>query len=292
VTSLKPCIVAVIALLLSVDTVAQRVTRARQLADDNLAIPVLITSGNSSGTGFFVASQGAVFLATAKHVLFLEDGTSLRGTFATARARGSDPKDSTISSMTLDLVALRKRELLKVHATQDIASIRIGKTQGDLSLVTEDGVRVDQVSVSPMTIVATRQIKRYAEVLVSNDAFVFGYPTSVGGPTQIDYDRPLLRRALVAGLNHAQKTIILDTAVYPGNSGGPVIEMQTTGTWRVIGLATNYVPSRVPVYELRPNKDDPKKQDVVERKDLFGVGNAGYAVAASMDTLLELIGSF
>jgi hypothetical protein len=43
----------------------------RAIPDDNLAYPILITLGdNSSGSGFFLSSAGAVYLVTAKHVLF------------------------------------------------------------------------------------------------------------------------------------------------------------------------------------------------------------------------------
>jgi hypothetical protein len=43
----------------------------RAIPDDNLAYPVLITLGNgSSGSGFFLNTSDAVYLVTAKHVLF------------------------------------------------------------------------------------------------------------------------------------------------------------------------------------------------------------------------------
>src|ERR1035438_5994369 len=45
-------------------------TKSRSIPDDNLAIPVLITIGNTTGSGFFVNTPAATYLVTAKHVLF------------------------------------------------------------------------------------------------------------------------------------------------------------------------------------------------------------------------------
>src|ERR1700691_2639842 len=44
---------------------------ARAIPDDNLAYPVLVTLGdNSSGSGFFLNDGNAVYLVTARHVLY------------------------------------------------------------------------------------------------------------------------------------------------------------------------------------------------------------------------------
>lgn len=47
----------------------------RDIPDDNLAYPVLLVSGNSTGSGFFYNKEDATYLITARHVLF--KGTSV-----------------------------------------------------------------------------------------------------------------------------------------------------------------------------------------------------------------------
>jgi hypothetical protein len=57
--------------------------------------------------------------------------------------------------------------------------------------------------------------------------------------------KPLLRRGIIAGKNEKVGTLILDLAVYPGNSGGPVVEVETVRSekkFRVIGIMSQFVP--------------------------------------------------
>src|ERR1035437_6546772 len=50
----------------------------RAIPDDNLAYPVLISVGNgSSGSGFFLNTNNAVYLVTSKHVLFNQSNHGL-----------------------------------------------------------------------------------------------------------------------------------------------------------------------------------------------------------------------
>jgi S1-C subfamily serine protease len=110
---------------------------------------------------------------------------------------------------------------------------------------------------------------------------MFGYP-SVGltGSSQIDGTRPLVRGGIVAGLNAALKTIIIDAPVNHGNSGGPVVQLSRTNKLRIIGVATQFVP--VPEDVLA----DPSS------RPLLALGNSGYGVVASADAIIDLIAAF
>jgi hypothetical protein len=47
----------------------------------------------------------------------------------------------------------------------------------------------------------------------------------------------------VAGKNPDKRTIVIDVAVYPGNSGGPVIAVDPVGgSFVPIGIVSQYVP--------------------------------------------------
>ena len=134
------------------------------------------------------------------------------------------------------------------------------------------------VSADPGTVIVSfgpEAVRTYEQVLVGNDAIVYGYPRSLGGLSsdkQFDLDplRPLLRKGLVAGLNETKRTIILDCPAYPGNSGGPAVEIEPDGFQRkflVIGVVVEFVPWRAANFPF----------------------NSGYSVVEPMDGVLELI---
>ena len=74
--------------------------------------------------------------------------------------------------------------------------------------------------------------------------------------------------------------MLLDCPVYPGNSGGPVLEVENHGLrieYRVIGVVSEFVP----VAENGVNTT-------------FGytnlnISNSGYSVAVPMDCVFELV---
>src|SRR5438552_267375 len=90
------------------------------------------------------------------------------------------------------------------------------------------GVNIVTVCKAGIGMADKTDLKTYAHVLTANDVFVFGYPSSIGlkNIPQIDYDRPLLIKGIVAGKNAKANTIVLQGFVYPGNSGGPVLQVQ------------------------------------------------------------------
>lgn len=92
--------------------------------------------------------------------------------------------------------------------------------------------------------------------------------------------RPLVRGGIVAGLIAALKTIIIDVPVNHGNSGGPVVQLSRTNKLRIIGIATQYVPVPEDVMSLAPSPP------------ALALGNSGYGVVASADSIIELISTF
>jgi hypothetical protein len=124
-------------------------------------------------------------------------------------------------------------------------------------------------------------LTRYADVDISSQIFMFGYPSvGVAGFTQIDTTRPLVRGGIVAGLNAALKTIIIDSPVNHGNSGGPVVQLSRTNRLRIIGIATQFVPVPEDVVGVKPGES------------ILALGNSGYGVVASADAIIELISQF
>jgi hypothetical protein len=109
------------------------------------------------------------------------------------------------------------------------------------------GAQVIQSAPSGPVLASTDGIKKLSEVLTADDVYVFGYPSSIGiqQSPQIDYNTPLIRKGIVAGINDANKTIVLDCLTFQGNSGGPVLEVTRQGlstNFSVIGVISQYVP--------------------------------------------------
>ena len=68
--------------------------------------------------------------------------------------------------------------------------------------------------------------------------------------------------------------------MYPGNSGGPVLEVEQEGfgyTYRVIGVVTQFVPVVT---------------DVLGVPAAGALVNSGYSIAAAMDGVLALARQF
>jgi len=268
-------------LVLSTTTGAQL---RRQLPDDNLAYPVLVDLGTTTGTGFFVRGERHLFLVSASHVLLNPDGTTLKSPTAVTEALSTNPSESAKNIYKLDLMTLRKNGDLRASADGNVLVVRMAAlSQPAAELEPVSGVSILSESVGTMVAARLRTLARFSDVRVSNTVIVFGYPLTIGLPAtpQIDFSRPLLRSGIVAGINTQRKTIILDVPVNPGNSGGPVLQLPPDASpddpLRIIGVVTQFIPFL---------------QDTVPPGPQKIPTNSGYAVAASMDAVLDLIASF
>jgi trypsin-like peptidase len=187
-------------------------------------------------------------LVTAKHVVFNPTTKALVGTECSLLSYPRDPSEAGTNEFRLDLAKLNSDGNIKSHSGADVAIVKIANVnrQGAAALL----AGVSAISSAPSGIlgVAEANIKRFAEVLIANEVFIFGYPTSLGlkAIAQLDYAKPLLRRGIVAGKNDGLQTLVLDCPVYWGNSGGPVLEVETvdltTKRFSVVGVVSQFVP--------------------------------------------------
>lgn len=271
-------------------SLASQVHAARAIPDNNLAYPVLINlEGGSSGSGFFISIGSVTYLVTARHVLFQDPGTpgsTLRGESAEVLSYCNNPNEAARNRLTLNLKALLAGNHVRPHATRDVAVVALATldTPGDVkALHLLPGVTVNE-TCSQGLVIAQREILRlYEDVLVANEVIVFGYPTSLGlkAVPQLDLTRPLLRRGIVAGLNRSLRSIVLDCPAYPGNSGGPVLEVDQdllNRTFRVIGVVSQFVPSVETWFNLTHGHTN------------SSILNSGYSIATPIDFVLELTG--
>jgi hypothetical protein len=254
------------------------------LPKDNLAYPVLLTFGDSGrGSGFYLNDNQAVYVVTACHVLF-KDRLELYPGSVILTSIASD--FATKAVFELDCPRLLADGALKKHDRADVAVCKLATlTAGatGYTIMPLPGVIAKSKLPAGTNVmgVPTDHVRKIDDVLVSNDVFLFGYPTSLGRNAQIDPAMPLLRKGIIAGKTEDRK-LIIDCPVYFGNSGGLVQEIhhvdQNTTYYYGIGVAVEMVPF---VEELW------SKQFKVQTGVRYE--NSGYSIVEPMDRVLELL---
>ncbi|MBF0253495.1 MAG: trypsin-like peptidase domain-containing protein [Candidatus Omnitrophica bacterium] len=257
-----------------------------------LRYPVLFTQENgTTASGFyFNYNHKALYFVTAGHVLFGKNYNPLKLELKSDKAvLLSYPAPVTIQEsvqLILDLKKLKENGSIKVHPEQDVAVIKItaeknNTTTADLA----EGVQKAEGFKGSLLSAGMDAAKLYDDVKISNDVFIFGYPTSLGIEVhpQIDFNKPLLRKGVVAGKNSKNRTIVLDCPVYYGNSGGPCVEVEETDLlnkkFSLIGVVSEFVPFEEKWVNL--------KYGLVNS----GIENSGYSIIVPIDYVLELIES-
>jgi|SRR5581483_11954877 len=264
----------------------------RLLPEQVLRIPTLIDMKDAgSASGFMAKNKGTVFFVTAKHVIFNRDNlvSKMADLFVYSNVAGFAER----GVLRLNLEMLNDRGCIKQHSRDDIVVVKIGRGIpigagiADISFDIESGVIPTENPSNGAIILADTEtdFKKYDEIAISEEIFIFGYPASIGMKDfpQIDYTKPLLRRGTVAGKNENLKTIILDCPVYFGNSGGPVLvveELKGKRKHYIIGIVSQFIPFEENWFSL---------QYRITNKN---IENSGYSVAAPIDSMLELFGAF
>lgn len=177
-----------------------------------------------------------------------------------------------VNELELQMKTLNANGHIKYHPSYDVASIKIGtpkSTEGQLMMVPLKGIT--KKLAMGIVGVGKDNFKLFKDVIVGNQVFIFGYPTSITRVDPwLDIKMPLLRKGIVAGKNDTLNAIILDCPAYNGNSGGLALEVERTGleiNYKAIGVITNLVPFA--------NK--------------LWMQNSGYSIVVPMDYVEELI---
>jgi hypothetical protein len=228
----------------------------RDIPDDNLAYPVLVeVIGSNLASGFFLNTANVTYLVTAKHVLFDPVTGNLRAPKADLLSYPRNPKEKGRNLFSVNLETISRSGAIKSHPKEDVAVVRLGtdkgNTTGDKSgrreLLLLNEITATESAESGIVGVSLENVKKFDHVLIANNVIVFGYPTSLGleNVPQLNPIRPLLCRGIVAGMDPDRKSLVIDCSVYPGDSGGPVL--QITQEWpkmrfAVIGVVAQFVP--------------------------------------------------
>ncbi|MGD0339951.1 MAG: trypsin-like peptidase domain-containing protein [Bacteroidota bacterium] len=266
---------------------------SQHVPDVILRSPILIElDSGAKGSGFYLQDSLHTYLITARHVLIdkiitdpktQKDSVILSAKTIRCISYPIDPNVSEKVILTVDIVSAIHSGMLKYQINSDISVIQVGEVQvvnDSLALTTyysfANKNRYSMINPIPRSV-----IQKYSDVSVGDDVFIFGYPTSIGlhESPQFDYERPLLRHGTIAGKNNLQKTLIIDCAVYYGNSGGPVIVKYSENDilyYKLIGVVTEFIP-----YE----------EDWVNNKNGLintTITNSGYSVVVPIESILDL----
>ncbi len=251
------------------------------LNTDGLAFSCLISVGKSTGSGFLMEHRKGLYLVTAKHVLFDED--RLLNNEIEVACKSGETNTNPIHRLRIDLTITIPTPSKK----NDVIIIKLGISNWSEkynSFITTygEGVETIEGKETSFVLVTRENTKRINDVTVGNDIFLFGYPTSLGGSATHLFEKtePLLRKGIVANINKLTNTVILDCAVYPGNSGGPVLEvhkLKDKKYYFLIGVVSRFIPYEQAWYNSR---------DRIRNVEYF---NSGYSIATSMDVVLDLM---
>ncbi len=255
------------------------------LPQENLSYPLRIEIGDFQATGFLLNIDNINYLVTAAHTFYDEDDGELINENFKVFAYTDDINNNLIWEFSGNIPELEKHGNILTHDDQDVTVIRFALTTGELSAQVFKGITInsrqkDKVCTIPGTSIATVD-----KVKISCETYVLGYPSAIGleDLPQIDFERPLVKRGSVAGINFDKKTIILDCDIYKGNSGGPVLQGYQSGIghykMELIGMIVEFVPI---------------ENQLETTENISGVTtvNSGYSIALSVDIIQETINNF
>jgi hypothetical protein len=240
-----------------------------------------------AGTGFYLYSSNRIFLVTAKHVLFGPDPNSTNFVASECKliSYGMGQQKELLATNIVAIGDLWKRHLIRVHNTKDVAVVALGTKNSDgKGVKLENGV----TCITPNIMIYGFNFEdtvRFDTIKVGSQAYIIGFPRSLGQPTisppSIDPDRPLFRHGIIAGKNPKKSDIIVDAAAYQGNSGGPLIVYLKPSinmeVLKVAGVITKFVGfERV----LNDNRGQGFSVEIV---------NSGYAIAVPIDFVLDIL---
>lgn len=257
-----------------------------KIPDFIICSPVLFETEGNQGSGVFLSDSNNVFFVTARHNLYSEDFNFL---YKTAKFifYPHDIVSEEPAVIHFNLINAYNTDLIKYDVNHDVAVINIGNILiGDSLLLVQYNENVIKNKSTYVNIIYLTETQSYSEIIIGADIYMFGYPSSIGlkRQPQFDYYRPLLRQGIVAGKYDKNKSIIIDSPSYFGNSGGPVFALEEKTPFNkyflLIGIVTEYIP----YIDTWVNKNT-----LIEN---IQTTNSGYSIITSIEYALNLMNLF
>jgi len=271
---------------------------SEQILPENLhSMPVLIEvplpggMQTSTGTGVFLSASNKVFLVTAAHCIFNVLSTNkseLLNSNAVISSLYQDKDGDGKNAFFLDLKQLSDNGLIRRHPAHDVTVIQVFSmaplgTNGPVLDLPVAGVQLASRPWTVVTYAASEVALSFTNIPDGSETYILGYPVELlKDPTasEVDFSYPLIRRGIVSQRNRQTGKLIIDSGVYGGNSGGPVLVVRQPSigekVFYVAGIITQFVPVTTRVW---PNAGITNSVLV----------NSGYGVAESIDYAIELM---
>ena len=216
---------------------------AQDRATDVGTLAVLVQTNFNSGSGFYLADTVTNFvnLVTACHVLFTKNGQPYSDSVYLISYKKNSQSDSK-DTLRVSLSSAYKSKYLKYDNIKDVAVFSIAfNVKNELHYLPFVS-KISQTSTR-LNVVSSEDAKMIGDLQTLDDILIAGYPKSLTLTNTFDFDRPLLRKGIIAGIDQKTKRIIADCAVYQGNSGGFVVTFSPySGQIKLIGLVSEFVP--------------------------------------------------
>lgn len=279
-------------------------TAEAQLPDDVFGTALLELKVDPSslawigqGSGVIAYYKDSIFLVTAKHVIWtnLEPQAPLRASMLVSltHAKPYVPGKKPVVLIT-DLVAADRAGDLRKHPKRDIAVLRIQETRVTNGIATATRfLSHTQTRSEPGPLeLSTANLEystKYDEANPGADVVFAGFPTSLGlsRAPQLGPHEPLVMKSILSGKNPVQKTLIIGSPVYHGNSGGAVWKVSESFGQSTNGLVFNRSISLLGVMtQLIPYDQSRLYEQATTNVNLTV---SGYSVAEPMDFVIELL---
>jgi len=259
---------------------------ADSFLDNALSYPVQITSTNRkdiAGSGFYLFHKTNLYFVTARHCLFAHNPENVSDfpLLTTNITLTSYPKGESELRYRyrVDLEKAFKNKYLKSRARDDVAVLQLGTGDHKTGLLSHVAIYVDN-GEPPSIFDAKTPVKKFQEVPMGRDIYLFGFPSSLGVTEAFDPGTPLLRKGSISGREKRDNRIILDCTAFKGDSGSPVVGIDNDGTTVfLIGVLTQTIPF---VQQWENREFDYKTRLLL---------NSGYSIAEPMDGVLDLMES-
>lgn len=273
---------------------------AQGVPDEIIVGSTLIEIGKSSGSGFFLQDTSDIFLVTARHVLLSKSseaeplGYRFIDRFAKVKwyPRESDKTEPNVLRIDLAKLWGDGRIIIGESKQEDFVVLKIGKRYIDDGIgFVEYHNSVERKSPSSMFTGYSAYVvsQNMNENTLGTSVYLIGFPKSLGlsNVHQFDFNRPLLRKGIIAGKDNNLKYLVIDCPSFQGNSGGPVFEELKPSLitqfplkmshYRLIGLVSAFIP-------LKESWINPSYG--IEHIELV---NSGYSVVVPIELVLEAV---
>ena len=240
---------------------------------------VLIQAGNNSGSGFYVydSLRNNLFLVTASHVLIdPQKNLPHSDSIFLISYRQNSQKDER-DTLRVSIYSAYQSGMLRYQILKDVAVLKFAllRERGISYLPFVTKTTKSNTYLNPFEIHLSKKIN---ELETISDIYTIGYPKSLSLNANFDFNRPLVRKGIIAGIDLQKLKIVADLPVYKGNSGGAVFQKALNNSYiYLIGMVSQFVPF--------------EERWVNQAYGYYNLNvyNSGYSILVPMDDIIKEI---